>query len=172
MPHQLRRKHNGDYVWHKGFTLESAEKRFWSLVDKSGECWLWMGTKSGNGYGKFSYGGEGEEVLAHRFSFFLHHGRWPTKPYVCHRCDNRPCVRPSHLFEGSPTDNNDDMTAKGRARRIGLELRAKSTPQLVQQIREMRRTTDMSMRQIGAHFGVGLKRVESALYKWKHISKT
>lgn len=140
MPHTketlaARRKHGGDYVWHSGFTKESAERRFWERVDKNGPipqhrpelgaCWIWTGTKLHSKkktyYGKFSYGGDGTEVLAHRFSFFLHNGRWP-KPYGCHHCDNGLCVNPNHLFEGDWRDNNRDMELKGRANHSGLAI--------------------------------------------------
>ena len=163
-----RCKHNGDYVYHKGYTVESAEKRFWDRVDKSGECWLWTGTTLSNGYGKLSYGGHGKEVSAHRFSFFLAHGSWP-EPYCCHSCDNPGCVRPEHLFEGTAHDNNKDMTDKGRANRVGFPQQWKSTPELVAQIRNRYQAENLSMRELALDMGITPKQVESAIYKWKTI---
>jgi Autographiviridae endonuclease len=86
--------------------------RFWSKVDKSGDCWNWTGTIKKNGYGHFRDGSE--KIGAHRFAWMLVHGPIPPGMFVCHRCDNRRCVRLEHLFLGSPKDNTQDMIAKGR----------------------------------------------------------
>lgn len=52
--------------------------------------------------------------LAHRVSFKIAEGRWPD-PCALHHCDNRACVRRSHLFEGAKADNTADMVAKQRS---------------------------------------------------------
>lgn len=81
---------------------------FWSRVDKSGDCWLWTGARDGKGYGRLG------NKVASRLSWELSHGPIPRGKLVCHKCDNPPCVRPDHLFLGSPADNFYDMVAKGR----------------------------------------------------------
>lgn len=84
---------------------------FWSLVDKSGDCWLWTAGKDGVGYGRW-----GNDQGAHRVAWEETNGPIPPGLFVCHRCDNPACVRPSHLFLGRPKDNTQDMVRKGRAR--------------------------------------------------------
>lgn len=86
------------------------------------ECWEWQAFVCPRGYGRFSAGrGRARRiVLAHRVAFVLGHGVVPADPavQVCHRCDNRRCCNPAHLFLGTPKDNMDDMTAKGRDVRL------------------------------------------------------
>jgi hypothetical protein len=90
-------------------------ERFWSKVDCSGECWLWTGATSGrNNYGYFGYGKRVRR--AHRVAFEMERGPIPNGLIVCHACDTPKCVRPSHLFLGTPADNTRDMVQKGRAR--------------------------------------------------------
>lgn len=99
--------------------------RFWRKVDKSGDCWLWTGTKTNNGYGMFCV--DGSMRLAHRVAWQLTHGLLPewseqrTGLCVLHRCDVRACVNPSHLWLGSNSENMTDMMLKKRHR-------AKSSP--------------------------------------------
>jgi len=93
---------------------------FWKHVDKSGECWLWLGGKSGCGYGSLTY--QGKVYRAHRLAWILTNGTIPLQEYphsrepylVLHRCDNPICVRPDHLFLGSDRDNVHDKLKKKR----------------------------------------------------------
>lgn len=99
-----------------------AVARFWARVDKNGPvpvdqpelgpCWLWTGCRTPEGYGKLKF--DGRYYRAHRLAYELTHGPIPAGFFACHRCDTPPCVRPSHLFLGTHTENNRDAKAKGR----------------------------------------------------------
>lgn len=72
-------------------------------------CWNWAGARGGSGYGQF-WDGE-RNIPAH---WFLLESRPPKGKEACHKCDNKLCVRPSHIFIGSRSDNMKDMVSKGR----------------------------------------------------------
>ena len=93
---------------------KSIDVRFWEKVDKSGECWIWMGGVAGSGYGVFR-GADGRMTSAHRIAYWLERGEIPEGNVVCHTCDVKLCVRPDHLWCGTQKQNMDDMIAKGRA---------------------------------------------------------
>jgi len=91
-----------------------AKDRFFAKVDVSGECWIWLGKKNDDGYGELQIDLRIEK--AHRFAYRLGKGEIPAGMEVCHQCDNPACVRPSHLFLGTHSDNMRDMVSKGRDR--------------------------------------------------------
>ena len=97
-------------------TRKSIEDRFWEKVDKSGDCWIWIGAKNGWGYGILSRGTGMGRVRAHRLSYELANGAIPDGLFVLHKCDNPPCVRPDHLFVGDHAANMQDMHRKDRGR--------------------------------------------------------
>ena len=76
-------------------------------------CWEWQGKRNESGYGAFYRLGERR---SHRFAWVLTNGPIPPGMFVCHHCDNPPCVRPDHLFLGTTQDNIADRMAKLRAR--------------------------------------------------------
>ena len=91
----------------------TLEERFWSKVRKADgdACWAWTGAKRSD-YGAIKIAGD--SVLAHRVAWELTNGPIPEGQHVLHRCDNPPCVNPSHLFTGSHADNMRDAFRKGR----------------------------------------------------------
>lgn len=92
--------------------LDALRARFWQKVDRTGECWVWTGYIDKKGYGRFSVGST--TLYAHRVSFALFVGRLGPEDLVLHGCDNRPCIRPSHLERGDYSDNLIDCWIKGR----------------------------------------------------------
>ena len=93
----------------------NLKERFWAHVEKSSGCWEWTGSLYRNGYGRACIK-HGVFTLAHRLAYWLHHGNVPDSLNICHTCDNRKCVRPSHLYAGTQQQNVDDMISRGRQR--------------------------------------------------------
>ncbi len=91
------------------------EERFHAkyIPEPTGDCWLWIGGDTGNGYGRIRRKG-GKKILAHRLSWELHNGPIPDGLCVLHKCDTPPCVNPDHLFLGTQKDNIQDAFKKGR----------------------------------------------------------
>lgn len=90
------------------------EPYFWSLVQKTEGCWLWLGNLESGGYGRVWR--NRRRVKAHRVAWELTNGPIPDGLFACHHCDNKKCVRPDHIFLGTPADNMQDWTRKGKNR--------------------------------------------------------
>jgi DNA-binding CsgD family transcriptional regulator len=84
---------------------------FWAGVDRRGddECWPWLkAIRKKDGYGHSRWG------RAHRVAYALEHGAAPADLLVLHRCDNRVCCNPAHLWLGTQAENMRDRDSKGR----------------------------------------------------------
>jgi hypothetical protein len=95
-----------------GNLTEREKSRFWGKVIPSDECWEWTGYTVRSGYGMLNL--RGDNFLAHRISWLITNGTDPFPLFVLHKCDNRKCCRPSHLFLGTNRENSLDSCKKGR----------------------------------------------------------
>ena len=129
--------------------------RFWSKVAISDGCWEWTGAVFSNGYGAFRVSRPRRAMVsAHRFAWESQHGPIPADKEACHTCDNRRCVRLSHLFLGTHAENMADMYVKGRSahgERHGLH---RLTSQQVADIRARYRGGALTQYEIAALYGV------------------
>lgn len=156
----------------KGMSVEEAlskpsnrdrKKYFLSMVNKKGEneCWEYLGKhRTRDGYARVKF--KDRRFLAHRVAWEFHNGKIPDGLCVCHRCDNRLCCNPAHLFLGTSAENTIDRTLKGRTRSI---LK-------VQDVLEIRRlfaggenVRALSVR-FGASYGSILAVVRFRSWKW------
>lgn len=143
--------------------VKDPEQRFWENVHVCPEgCWEWLGYVHPLGYG-YVYGGRGTGLVrAHRYSWCISCGTISKGMMVCHKCDNRKCVRPDHLFLGTAADNAHDAMRKGRhsfGERCG---KSKLTVEQVQFI--LSHAVDYSDKEMGDMFGVS----DAAVYRVTH----
>lgn len=145
--------------------------RFWFKVDKSDGCWIWTGAKNPLGYGRVNLGGHfGRTAQASRVAWELTYGPIPDGLQVCHHCDNPPCVRPDHLFLGTPADNKDDLISKG-LQAVGEDVpSAKLTDDQVREIRA-RHAAGQSQPVIAKAFGISRSNVSCIVRRktWSHV---
>ncbi len=158
---------------------------FWRYANAGNpdDCWLWTGTILWTGYGHMHFSPGHQRMMAHRFSWIVHHGPIPDGLSCLHRCDVRNCVNPDHLFLGDHAANMQDMVRKGRGG-VGLIMqscpekrargtridRAKLDDEKVLEIR--RRFADgEEMRSIARVYGVSGHCIGSVVHghTWKHV---
>lgn len=145
---------------------------FWKKVRKGGpnECWPWTGCIGTKGYGGFKFPNGNS---AHRYSWSLKNGPIPIGALVLHKCDNRSCVNPSHLFVGTPAINSKDMTNKNRQSKGEHRPLHKLTEEQVKLIRFLYRPKcrKLGARKLAAKYGVSPDLILLIVRRkrWKHI---
>lgn len=188
LKHWKRWRRNGDpEIFDSKYLPRPLKERFREkvnldgpiVVEALGPCEVWTGTTNSYGYGQLRV--DGKLVGAHRLAFFFDELRWPW-PFALHRCDNPPCVRRSHLFEGGYLENAADRQAKGRQNRQPGDLRrtvprgegmgraAKLTADDVRRIRE-RAAGGESLSKISADYPVGADQISNIVKRksWAHV---
>lgn len=142
-----------------------------SIDDHTG-CWNWTGSIFRSGYGQVSHNGRPRR--AHRVSYEIHCGPIPDGSDSCvlHRCDNRACINPEHLFLGSRADNAADMMSKGRQPRVRNHGAANGQARLTSdEVLAIRSVVGLSQRAIAKKFGVAQGQVSLIRNRksWKDI---
>lgn len=158
--------------------------RFWAKVNKDGPvprhapdlgpCWIWTGATDSSGYGKLGLGKRGDGLAkASHISWALHYGSFPGVLDVCHACDSPLCVRPSHLWLGTGTDNIRDAQRKGRLVGAGKgerHHRACLTENDIRSIRS-RRARGTTLGEMAVEYRVSLNAIWCVVHRktWDHV---
>lgn len=151
-----------------------TEARFWQQVRidfRPSACWEWLSSNvTGDGYGRFKIAGR--KISANRVSYALFNRETPRGMFVCHRCDNPSCVRPDHLFLGTPTENMADRDRKGRGIKGSLVASSLLNETQVSEIKRLLSAGDLTARQIGERYGVRKTTVLKIKGEknWRHVS--
>lgn len=151
-----------------------AERLSAKLDTSSGPdaCWLWMGWRTPDGYGKIWAGdGTGRDLLTHRAVYELTCG--PLPPGQCARhfvCDNPPCCNPRHLRLGSNAENVADRVRKRRSA-VATNRHARLTDALVRAVRSDQ-ANGVPMRAIATRYGIHQSTVSRVVSgkTWRHVT--
>lgn len=154
--------------------MTALKDRLLSKVEaQSDGCWAFTGALV-SGYGQLRI--NGQQIYAHRLSWIEHNGPIPKGLYVLHKCDNRWCINPDHLFLGTYKDNSDDMIKKGRAKHDGYLVQGERNGHSIlkeKDIIEIKRLLDAGFTHssIGEFFGVTrecITRINRGI-NWRHV---
>lgn len=145
-------------------------ERVWSKVkvDRPENCWEWTGTTNESGYGILHF--RGADYRATRVIWMSIYGYIAEGLCILHKCDNRKCVNPSHLFLGTRQENTKDMLDKGRSAKGSHHSQAKLTENDVIEIRRLG-LSNLNQKEIAQRYGVRPTLISRILNHkiWKHI---
>lgn len=137
-------------------------------------CMEWPRKRDKDGYGLLkvpvSLAGKRLTVRAHRLSFKIKYGHWPT-PLGLHSCDNPKCFNPLHIKEGDHARNQSEKVERGRSL-VGTRHReAKLTDSIVESMRQKYSTGNYSFSQLAKEYGVTRAGARFAVrgISWGHI---
>ena len=144
------------------------------IKKNNNDCWEWQGCLSKWGYGDIRIGpvGNKKHVNAHRAAWLYFKRDIPESLFVCHKCDNRKCCNPDHLFLGTAKQNQHDMIRKGRKdvlrgdRCPWSKLNEKKVIEILEFLKKGKNCSE-----IGRQFGVDRRQISDIKRgrRWKHV---
>ncbi len=142
-----------------------------ALPNSKNGCIRYLGAFSHSGYGVFDINEKTHS--AHRISYELFVGKIPKGKMVLHKCDNRQCIAPQHLFIGTQADNMKDMHVKNRHHKNKGEKCGHSKLS-VTDVKNIKAALKRGMKQkyIALRYKVSPMTVSDIKHKrtWKHIA--
>lgn len=139
-------------------------------IPNDDSCIEWTRGRNEKGYGEVRH--QGIPRLAHRAAYHVAIGPIPEDMGVLHKCDNPPCVRPSHLFTGTHLENMQDCARKNRAISPYGEHHhfAKVTSQQVLEIRSLR-LAGYILKDLAKRYGITIAAAHHIITRktWRHI---
>lgn len=145
--------------------LERLMRR--SKRDPNG-CLVWGGCRQGKGYGAIFACGKLRST--HRIAYQIYFGKIPAELSILHRCDNRPCIEPQHLYAGTAKQNSLDAILRGRTPKGIKHGMAKLSEEDVYNIR-MLSSNKTASSEIAVKFGVSYHTIWDITTgrSWRHI---
>lgn len=143
---------DASHTKHQRAKQPPIDQAFASNIEKSSDCWNWIGALGPDGYGRITY--SGKQYRPHVLSMILS-GVEPRKgEMVCHRCDNKRCVNPNHLYLGNAKTNSRDAVERGLLCTGEAHHRAKLTDARVREMRALHASGNFSIQKIADCYGV------------------
>lgn len=138
----------------------AIEEVFNRYTTKADGCWPWSGLTDKDGYGVFFHAKK--QYRAPAFALKLDGRPVPKGLMACHTCDNPICVRPDHLYPGTPKQNVADMIQRGRG-----NYAKKLTPAQVIEIRGSKETHE----NLAASYGVSRSNISQIKERkiWRNV---
>ncbi len=148
----------------------NIERTFFNRIRKQKNgCWHFVGALNKGGYGVLGF--YGSLYMAHRFSFLIHNGYLPSQLLICHKCDNRKCVNPKHLFMGTHQDNATDRDNKGRGNIQGILGVHAGNTKVTESIVKRIRASKASRKDLGIKYNISQPALSQIINRksWKYV---
>ena len=145
--------------------------KFYANIEVNPEtlCWEWNGYFAEDGYGQMAVGAESKNLKVHRYSYELFYGSIPKDRMICHKCNNKKCNNPDHLYAGTRLDNARDYVDGVKSGAIKRKPRRPLTFQMVMNLRIMYARGGHSIRQLARIYGIRVSHASDILKGKMHL---
>lgn len=169
--HYQRLRRTGSVREYEPVRAMDPSVRFWQLVaineggvkQHLGPCIEWLGPRNRQGYGVGK--ANKKRFRAHRQAWEDAFGPIPAGMFVCHRCDNPPCINVDHLFLGTAGDNNRDAREKGRGPLGEANGQAKLSATQVRDIRKKYSDGGVTQAELARQHGVYFTHINAIILR-------